>query len=292
VAAYDLSLILADGRRLAYAEFGARQGLPVIYLHGTPGSRLEPLIIGDEALAAAGLRLIAFDRPGLGASDFLPGRAIGDIANDVAQLASHLGSERFAVLGMSGGGPYAAACAAKLPDRISSAVIVSGAWTWAEFGGAVRIPAWDALVSFVSGSLPYTLLGPLRLLQRLPPGISSRSLKLLRALFPEPDREQLRQPWRLDALMAATKEALRPGLRGAALDMRLIERRYDFDCSTIRVPVEIFHGALDRNVSLALVQAYAKKLPSARLKVFPQDGHLSALCGHFAEIAAALTSGL
>jgi pimeloyl-ACP methyl ester carboxylesterase len=289
VRAYDLSLTLPNGRGLAYAEFGGQQGMPVIYLHGTPGSRLEPLIIGDDALAAAGVRLIAFDRPGLGGSDFLPGRTIGDIASDVAQLAGHLGLERFAVLGMSGGGPYAAACAAKLPDRVISAAIVSGAWAWAELGGAARVPAWDALVSFVSGSLPYILLWPLRLLQRLPPGISRRCLKLPRALFPEPDRAQLRQPWRLDALMAATKEALRTGLRGAALDMRLIERRYDLDSGVIRVPVKVFHGALDRNVPLALVQAYASTLPCARLTVFLQDGHLSALCGHFAEIAAALT---
>jgi pimeloyl-ACP methyl ester carboxylesterase len=290
VSTDGLNLVLADGRRLAYAAFGDEKGTPVIYLHGTPGSRLEPLIIGDEAISAAGLRLIAFDRPGLGGSDFLPDRTIGDIAYDIVQLASHLGFERFAVLGMSGGGPYAAACAAKLPDRVTAAVIVSGAWTWAEFDGAVRPSAGDALISFVSGRLPYTLLWPLRLMQRLPPGLRGRTLKLLRAFFPAPDRAQLRQSWRLDALMSSTREALRPGLRGAATDMRLIERRYDFDCAKIRMPVQILHGALDRNVPLALVQAYVKKLPAAQLTVFPQEGHLSTLCGHFAEIAAALTS--
>jgi pimeloyl-ACP methyl ester carboxylesterase len=261
-------------------------------LHGTPGSRLEPLIIGNDALSAAGLRLIAFDRPGLGGSDFLPGRTVGDIAGDVIQLASHLGFERFAVLGMSGGGPYAAACAAKLPSRLTSAAIVSGAWTWAEFGGAVRIPVRDALVSFVSGRLSYSLLWPLQLLAGLPPALQGRWAALLRSFFPAPDQAQLRQVWRLDALMAATKEAIRPGLRGAALDMRLIERRYDFDCSAIWLPVRIFHGALDRNVPLAVVQAYAKRLSSAQLTVFPQEGHLSALCGRFAEIAAALTGDI
>lgn len=286
--AHDLSLILADGRRLAYAQFGDEQGTPVIYLHGTPGSRLEPLIIGDDALAAAGLRLIAFDRPGLGGSDILPGRTIGDIAYDTIQLAGHLGFERFAVLGMSGGGPYAAACAAKLPDRLTSAVIVSGTWTWAEFGRTARLSAGETLVSFLSGRLPYTLLRPLQLLQQLPPSLQGQWLKLVGSFFPEPDRALLRQPWRLHALMASIKEALRLGLRGAALDMQLIERRYDFDCGTIRMPVRIFHGTLDRNVPLALVQAYAKKLPSAQLTVFPQEGHLSTLCGCFAEIAAAL----
>jgi pimeloyl-ACP methyl ester carboxylesterase len=256
--ACDLNLTLPDGRRLAYAEFGDRQGMPVIYFHGTPSSRLEPLIIGGNALAAACLRLVAFDRPGLGGSDFLPGRTIGDIAKDAAQLADHLGFDRFAVLGMSGGGPYAAACAAKLPERLNSAVIVSGTWTWAEFDGAVRAPVKDALVSFVSGSLPHTLLWPLQLLQRLPPGLSGRWLELLRTFLPEPDQAQLKEPWRLNALMAAGKEALRQGLHGAALDMHLIERRYDFDCTTTRMPVRIFHGAHDRNVGLSLVQAYAK----------------------------------
>jgi pimeloyl-ACP methyl ester carboxylesterase len=282
------TFILRDGRRLAYAEFGKEQGKPVIYLHGTPSSRLEPLIIGDDLLARAGLRLIAFDRPGIGGSDFLPGRTISDIADDVAQLADHLGIERVAVLGMSGGGPYAAACAAKLPNRLTSAVIVSGAWTWAEFGGGVRIPVRDALVSFVSGRLPYSLLWPLKLLHRLPVGMQGRWLRFLTSLLPWPDQTQLKQTWRLNALMAAARECLRPGLRGAALDMQLIERRYDFDCQTIRMPVKIFHGALDKNVPLALVRAYAKKCPAAQLTVFPQDGHLSTLCSRFAEIAAAL----
>jgi pimeloyl-ACP methyl ester carboxylesterase len=288
MAACNLNLILRDGRRLTYAEFGKADGKPVIYFHGTPSSRLEPLIVGNDVLAEAGLHLVAFDRPGIGGSDFLAGRSISDIVFDTAQLADHLGFERFGALGMSGGGPYAAACAAKLPNRLTSAAIVSGTWTWAEFGGAVRVPLSDAMVSFISGRMPYALLGPLKLMHRLRGAVLDPSLKPLISFLPEPDKAQLRQPWRLNALMAAAGESLRPGLRGAALDMQLIERRYDFDCRRIRTPIRIFHGAHDRNVSLTLVKAYAKTIPGADLTVFPDEGHLSALCSRFAEIAAAL----
>src|SRR5262245_28757373 len=103
-------LVLPDGRKLAYAEFGDPDGLPVLYCHGSPGSRLEPLLIGDERLRQAGLRVIAPDRPGMGGSDFQRGRRLTDWPADVVRLADHLRLPRFAILGNSGGGPFAAVC--------------------------------------------------------------------------------------------------------------------------------------------------------------------------------------
>ena len=108
-------ITLPDGRRLAYAEFGTPDGRPVLYFHGAPSSRLEPLLVGDDAWRANGLRVIAPDRPGVGLSDFLPKRGFSQWPNDVVALADALGLERFGVIGMSGGGGYVAACAAKIP---------------------------------------------------------------------------------------------------------------------------------------------------------------------------------
>ena len=123
----DNELILPDGRRLCYAEYGDPHGLPVFYFHGSPSSRLEPAMFGAE-LSFSGLRIIAPDGPGIGRSDWQESRTFADWAMDIVNLADHLGWMAFALMGNSGGGPYVAACAALIPERVTAAVVVSGAW--------------------------------------------------------------------------------------------------------------------------------------------------------------------
>ena len=101
---------LADGRTVVYAEHGDVDGIPLIALHGTPGSRIN-WRTADASARAHGLRLIAPDRVGCGLSDPKPGRTIVGAAVDVAELADLLGIDRFFVIGLSGGGPHAAATA-------------------------------------------------------------------------------------------------------------------------------------------------------------------------------------
>ena len=120
----DRTIRLRDGRRLGYAEWGDPGGRPLLYFHGWPGSRLEGRL-GDEAARARGVRLIALDRPGMGLSDYQPRRTLVDWPDDVIQVAAALGLDRFAVLGISGGGPFAAACAWKLSEQLTGAGIVS-----------------------------------------------------------------------------------------------------------------------------------------------------------------------
>ena len=114
---------LRDGRNLGFAEYGQPEGIPLVYFHGWPSSRLEPRSM-QQVCADMGVRLIAPDRPGFGLSDFQPGRTIPGFADDTRELANHLGLSEFAVLGISGGGPYAAACAAKIPERLTGALLV------------------------------------------------------------------------------------------------------------------------------------------------------------------------
>jgi pimeloyl-ACP methyl ester carboxylesterase len=118
-------LRLRDGRRLGYAEYGDRHGRPVVFFHGTPGSRKIAGVAHRVATARA-VRVIAPDRPGFGLSDFQPARRLIDWPADVLDLADALGLERFAVAGVSGGGPYVAACARRLADRLTHAGIISG----------------------------------------------------------------------------------------------------------------------------------------------------------------------
>ena len=104
---------LPDGRDLAYEEYGDPAGFPVLSFHGGLSSHLDAAPAGAAA-REAGIRLVAPDRPGMGLSTFQPGRTLLDWPEDVTALAHALGIERFAVMGWSAGGPYAAVCAAKL----------------------------------------------------------------------------------------------------------------------------------------------------------------------------------
>ena len=122
----DVSMVqLRDGRSLAWAEYGDPSGKPVLYFHGFPGSRIEPALGADD-LARTEARLIAIDRPGFGGSTFQPGRRLLDWPNDVASFADSLALDRFACMGVSGGGPYVLACALRLGERLTRAAIVCG----------------------------------------------------------------------------------------------------------------------------------------------------------------------
>ena len=115
----------ADGRTLAFAEWGDLSGYPVFALHGTPGCRLDRHP-DDELVRSTGARVISYDRPGYGGSDRHRGRAVADAAGDVAAIADHLGIGQFSVYGASGGGPHALAVAALLGDRVSRAACIVG----------------------------------------------------------------------------------------------------------------------------------------------------------------------
>ena len=113
----------ADGRTLMYESWGAPDGEPVFLFHGTPGSRVGPHP-RPSVLYRLGIRLICHDRPGYGGSDPLPGRSVAHAAEDVAAIADHLGLDRFAVVGRSGGAPHALACAALLPKQVTRVAVL------------------------------------------------------------------------------------------------------------------------------------------------------------------------
>jgi pimeloyl-ACP methyl ester carboxylesterase len=123
----DQQIKLQDGRMLGYAEYGAPRGMPVFYFHEFPGSRLDYLLFdaGDVAMET-NARIIAVDRPGMGLSALMRGRQILDWPDDVTELADALQIDRFAVLGISGGGSYAAACAFRITGRLIATGLVCG----------------------------------------------------------------------------------------------------------------------------------------------------------------------
>lgn len=284
----DNHIILPDGRRLAYAEFGKPDGDPVLYFHGSPSSRLEPLLIGDEALCRLGLRVIAADRPGIGRSDFQLNRGFSDWPKDVTALANAAGLNQFAVMGNSGGGPYAAVCAAKIPERLRAAIIVSGGWRmdWPE--AKDNLPLVNRLALALATKAPFLYRALLKGMVAASGGDREKELAQLKKRGPPADYAAFAQPGRVEALGRMMRECLHQGARGAAWDMKLYMREFDFRLDEIRMPLKLFHGKQDANAPLAMVRRAIGELPGAQLVTYENEAHLSTLCNHINEIAEAL----
>ena len=281
----DLEIILRDGRTLTWAEFGDPDGWPVFYFHGSPSSRLEPLMVGDDVWRNLGLRIIAADRPGIGGSTFQPRRAFSDWPNDVEELADALGIEKFSVLGNSGGGPYVAVCAAKIPQRVRSAAIVSGGWRMDLPDAKENMPFVNRLFMVLASRVP-----PLcRLMLKIMGGAElkdrAREIEKLRSRMPEADVDAFAAPGRIEALFATMRECMRNGTHGAARDLRLYMREFDFDLSEIKIPIVMFHGEKDVNSPIQLARRMAAEMPTSRLITFETDAHFSTLCNHVEQIA-------
>jgi pimeloyl-ACP methyl ester carboxylesterase len=270
----DYTLQLTDGRRLGFAVFGAPEGDPVFYSHGFPGSRLEAAF-SAEAAVRLGLRIIAPDRPGYGLSDIEPRRTICDWPADVAALADHLGIERFGLLGVSGGAPYALACAALLPQRITAAAIVAGLGPTVARGATADMLALHRFFlklfrhSPLLGALFYTPFS--HLLRRFPSAIFS----LLAATAPMADREALGNAQYRRILTDSTREAFRSGGKGALRDLFLYTHPWNLPLENIVSPLIIWHGEKDLTVPISMGRALARTIPHARSSFIPVEGHFS-----------------
>lgn len=282
----DNHIILPDGRKLAYAEFGKPDGFPVMYLHGAPSSRLEPALLGDDAWRDLGLRVIAPDRPGMGGSDFQPNRGFSDWPKDVVSLADALELDEFSVLGFSGGGGYVAACAAKISERLRAAVIVSGGWQM-NLRDARDLPVTNRLVWILASRAPFMLPLLLKFMGKAP-GTREQELAQAKKIFPAADYAALEPPGRLEAFGEVLRASLHQGTKGAAWDMRLYGREFDFRLDEIRMPLKLFHGEQDANVPIAMVRRIAAELPNAQLVTYENEAHISTLCNHLDEVARAL----
>lgn len=266
-----MQIRLQDGRCLSYAEYGSPSGRPVLYFHGLPGSRLQRPPEISPALRRK-VRLITIDRPGMGHSTFLPGRRFLDWPNDVQELANALGIDRFAVIGVSGGGPYAAACAYGIPNRLSAVALVSSLSPFTRPGIARGAIVPVRVIFSIARRCPKLLL-PLYglLLPMVRRGRSSRPR--VAAFMPKPDRDVLVRPQIKAMLAEDLAEATRQGVRGAAHETALIAKPWGFKLSDIRTPVHLWHGTADTMVPVAMGQLLASAIPDCRPTWLSGEGH-------------------
>jgi pimeloyl-ACP methyl ester carboxylesterase len=271
-ALHPRRIVLADGRLLAFDEWGDRAGSPVISCHGGLSSRLDASPL-HERCRDAGVRLIAPDRPGSGYSDPAPKRTLLDWPRDVAELADALGVERFGVMGWSLGGQYALACAHALPDRVTRAAVLAGVVPF-----EVE-PSREGLAWFDRGLLALSRWAPplaglaLRIGVKLP-SVERMQKAILRDGNPA-DRDALRRDPSPTWAAEAVKESVRAGTRGVVRDYRIWRERWGFELGAIQVEVGIWQGDDDSMVPLSDAELLADRIPRSRLVVCPGEGHLS-----------------
>ena len=267
-----------DGRQLSVDVTGDLGGSPVFLLHGTPGSRVGPRP-RTQLLHRLGIRLISFDRPGYGGSDRKPGRRVVDAAMDVAAIADFFGHDQFAVVGRSGGGPHALACAALLPDRVSRAAgLVSLAPREADgldwFGGMA-----DSNVDAYAG--PNGRLD--RVIARLTEiadTVRDDPARLITMLYEEMtgfDRRVVADAGIRQGLIRAYAEALRESPYGWIDDVKAFRNEWGFDPATVSVPVLLWGGEHDVFSPVSHSRWLGAQIPDAMVVVKSDAAHFNAL---------------
>src|SRR5215510_10735648 len=262
-----------DGRSIAYEEWGDLSGRPMFQLHGTPGCRLgrHP----DATLyPSLHLHVITIDRPGYGGSTALPGRRVSHAAHDVAAVADELGVDRFFVVGGSGGGPHALACAAVLGDRVLGCAPVASAAPLipAEVDGLLGInhmayqvladSGREGMVEFLGVLREHFLADPI--------GTLDNQLRdAPKADIDWSQREDVRT-----VLREAIIEALRPGVDGwVDVSVSIFGRDWGFDLRRTRCPVHFWHSDDDKNGPLSSIERLIAEIPAASLHVWSGEGH-------------------
>ncbi len=275
---------LPTGEVLVWAEYGDRAGAPVLYHHGWPGSHLEARF-AHKASEALGLRLIAPDRPGYGGSTQAPQRTLGSWPADAAALADHLRVDRFAVIGISGGAPYALACAACLPDRVTRVCLVSA---MGPVGDRSALQEFDPVRQFslrLAGRRSPIIRSALRSV--VGPLIARHADRFVAALAKSsapPDRPTLSQRDTQMQIAASFREGLRWGGAGAARDLELYAAPWGLPLHCVTAPVDLWHGEEDRIIPVRIARKLAGQLPTVTSRVLHGEGHYSVPINHLTTI--------
>ncbi|MDH4041311.1 MAG: alpha/beta hydrolase [Gammaproteobacteria bacterium] len=269
---------LKDGRKLGYAEYGPADGKPILWFHGTPGGRRQIAPKARELAVRRKVRLIAVERPGIGDSTSHSYNSLADWAADIQAFCNAKGIDRFAVCGLSGGGPYALACAYYLQDRVLAATILGGVapavGVDAAAGGVSRLTrALAPVVKHLRVPLNALLL---RLIRRLEPHVD-RSMNAVARFMPPGDQlvfedPAIRHMFEDDILLAS-----RDQMQAMLHDVVIFGRDWGFELGQVTTPVYLLYGDADNIVPLRHGEHMAGRLPNAELRIREGEGHLGGL---------------
>ena len=264
---------LPDGRRLAWSSAGPPDGLPVVYLHAAIGTPLRASVSLHALTNRLNVRHIAVSRPGFGQSDACPGRRLVDFTADIERLADRLRLGRFAVIGVSAGGPYAIACAHALGDRVPVVAAVSSLSPLGPPHAGRAMPAHLRLALRVLVRHPHLAERAggslLRFLECHPRAVA----RLARTGARGSDRDLLAAEDVGGAAVESFLAAAGGGVRGMIDDYVICCSSWGFDPGDVRGEVHVWHGEQDRFVPVEQARALARALPCCRSYFDADDGH-------------------
>ncbi len=276
--------VVAPGRVLGWAEFGHPDGDPVLWFHGTPGARTQVPPTVDGVALQRGFRVIAVERPGTGVSTDHQYERIADFGADIEALVDDRGIDRFAAVGLSGGGPYVLSVARAMPRRVVVGALLGGI-------GPTRGPdavwSYTRVLRFLAPTLELlrsplgSAVGPL---VGLGEAYGEQALAVFARLIGGSDREVISQP---DFSAMFIGDIAGAGqLRSVAHDMALFSRHWGFLLSEVTPPMVVWQGLADSIVPPSHGHHQAARLPNGQLRVRADEGHFAG----FSDAAAVLDS--
>lgn len=281
---------LGGGGLIAYDEYGDRGGTPVLFCHGWPSSRSLGQL-ADEAARELGVRIISPDRPGISGSSFVPDRALTDWPQVAQALVAHFGLEKFRILAVSGGAPYAYVTAWAFPDQVEAVAVISGAPPIAELSdhaGLWRIHRWMLALHARNPELLRRLFWAARPLACM--RMSVRYRPFLRLALQKMDADALRDRLAFEACFESSRQAWRASLEGVMADAEIYARPWGFPLEEVRTPVRLWHGRKDRTFSFRLAEELATRFPNCQLRMVENAGHYSLPIRNMHQILSDLVS--
>ena len=278
------NVAVGDDRQIGFAEFGNPQGRAVFWLHGTPGARRQIPVEARQYAERKHIRLIGVDRPGIGSSTPFQYPNVLAFADDLRTIADVLGIDEMAVIGLSGGGPYALACAAAMPDR----VVVTGV-----LGGVAPTVGPEAisggLMSLGSAIAPFMpVIGlPLRLaavaVVRLVKPLGERAVDMYGRVSPIGDRRLLARPEFKAMFLDDLLNGSRKQMAAPFADVVAFAKDWGFRLDEVKGPVRWWHGDKDHIIPFAHGEHVVALLPDAEMYPLLGESHLAGL-GYAQEI--------
>ena len=281
----DESIILSDGRTLAFAEYGDSLGFPIFYFHGGQESRLSSIFM-DRSAKELNIRIISPDRPGIGNSTFQDNRQFLDWGRDIAELADSLGLDKYSVFGLSGGAPHVLACILADSSSIQNASIISGATpynykgTLRDMWFPVKLIHWFAsmkndkqLRKFIQNDFDGLVNKP------------EKRMKQFQNYLPKPDKILMtNHPEYGWEFIEGSKESYRQGIEGVVQEWKLYVSDWQMELNTIHFPINLWYGSSDKMAPVNRAYYYDNELPESMLKVIENEGHFSLIRNHLKEI--------
>ncbi|WP_436700470.1 alpha/beta fold hydrolase [Nocardioides sp. BYT-33-1] len=272
------SVAVRDGRRLSFAEYGSPRGPAIVWMHGTPGARRQIPVDARAYAEEAGVRIIGIDRPGIGSSTSHLYENVLDWTADLSLLLDALAVDTLRVIGLSGGGPYALAAGAALPDRVRAVGVLGGVAPTrgpdAADGGIIRLAVHAApVLAATRVPLGVALTGAIRAVKPL----AGPALDLYAAVQPPGDRSLLGRPEFKAMFLDDLLNGSRFQTSAPLADLLLFTRDWGFRLADVGVPVRWWHGDDDHIVPFAHGRHCVERLPDATLTTIDGESHLGGL---------------